>query len=212
MALNSLHKKVLITLSVIIVSSSIRAQINLFVGGSLQGSMNWLRGTGHTTEAGFGGGLTFVYWEYEYWFLKAGLDYHLKSSAIQDYPVDYNVPIISPDDQVEITYREHSIGLPLTVYFLPLESGGNALLLAGTLRTMYVPRLKEKTEEYGDAMLKGTAIRNRFKTGVGIGVGYQRELDKNMFLNVVPSYQLDLRSNRAYSSVCLTVEYIFGVY
>ncbi|MEA3460224.1 MAG: hypothetical protein U9R49_00005, partial [Bacteroidota bacterium] len=116
------------------------------------------------------------------------------------------------DDKIDITYTEQTIGIPLTIYFRPYEWGANTLLITGSLKTMYVASLKETSEEYGEIVLKGTDLNTRIKTGVGIGVGYQRQLDKHMFLNLIPSYNLDLRGDQAFTSVTLTLEMIFGVY
>ena len=193
-------------------SLSAGAQINMYVGGNLQANYSWLRGDEHTFEPGFGAGASFVYWEYEYWFLKAGIDYTNKSSSVLDYPDDYGVPVTSPDDKVTISFTEQSIGIPLTIYFRPYEWGANTLLIAGTMQTNIVVGLKENTEEYGELVLKGSQIKARTKTNLGIGVGYQRQLDKHLFLNIVPSYNVDLRSVRAFNSVTLTVELIFGIY
>jgi len=43
-------------------------------------------------------------------------------------------------------------------------------------------------------------------------VGYQRQLDKHMFLNFIPSYNIDLRGDRAFNSITLSAELIFGIY
>lgn len=196
----------------LMISLSARAQINLYVGGNLQANYSWLRGDEHTFEPGFGGGLTFVYWEYEYWFLKAGIEYTNKSSSLLDYPDDYGVPVTSPDDKVSIAFTEQSIGIPLTIYFRPYEWGANTLLIAGTMQTNIVVNLKENTEEFGELVLTGNRIKARTKTNLGIGVGYQRQLDKHLFLNIVPSFNVDLRSVRAFNSVTLTAELIFGIY
>ena len=77
---------------------------------------------------------------------------------------------------------------------------------------MFVINLKEYSEEYGELVLKRGDLDNKLKTNVGIGVGYQRQLDKHKYLNIVPSYNLDLRGSPAFSSINLTVEYIFGIY
>ena len=129
-----------------------------------------------------------------------------------DYPDDYGVPINSPDDKVQITFSEQAVGIPLTIYFRPYEKGANTLLISATMQTNIVVGLKENTEEYGELVLKGSQIKARTKTNLGIGVGYQRQLDKHMFLNIVPSFNVDLRSVRAYNSITLTAELIFGIY
>jgi hypothetical protein len=194
------------------VSLTAGAQINMYVGGNLQANYSWLRADEHTYEPGYGGGFSFVYWEYEYWFLKAGLDYNYKTSSILDYPYDFDVPVTSPDDQVTTVFKEQTIGIPLTIYFRPYEWGANTLLIAGTLKASAVVGLKKSTEEYGEIVLKGTEIKSRIKTNLGIGVGYQRQLDQHLFLNILPSYNVDLRSVGAFNSVTLTVEMIFGIY
>ena len=188
------------------------AQINIYLGGNLQGNYSWLRGEEHTFEPGFGGGFSFVYWEYEYWFLKVGLDYSHKTSSILDYPDDYGVPITDPNDKINISFTEQAIGVPLTIYFRPYESRSNSLLITGSLQTMFIAHLLEYSEEYGELSLKGSEIKTRMKTNVGIGVGYQRQLDSHMFLNIIPSYNVDIRAARAFNSMTVTVELIFGVY
>ena len=78
------------------------AQVNLHMGGNVQGNYSWIRGEEPTSNTGFGGGFSFIYWEYEYWFIKAGIDYHHKSSSIMDYPDIYGVEPVDPDDKIRI--------------------------------------------------------------------------------------------------------------
>lgn len=196
----------------LLVSVAAQAQINVYLGGSLQGNYSWIRGDEPTIEPGFGGGVSFIYWEYEYWFLKAGIDYNLKSSSILEYPDSYGVTPENPDDKINITFKEQTIGVPLAIYFRPYEWGANTLLLTGSLKAMIVASLKESSEEYGDLVLKGTDVKTRTKINLGIGVGYQRQLDSHMFFNIFPSFNVDLRGDRAYNSITLTAELIFGIY
>ena len=205
-------KRVAYLLGFLFLSVSAGAQINLYVGGNLQGNYSWIRADEHTFKPGFGGGLSFVYWEYEYWFIKAGLDYHNTSSSCLHYPEEYGAPINSPDDRIIISYNEHTAGVPLTVYFRPIESGGNTLLITGTLETMFIASLKMDSEEFGELKLGSSDIRSWTKTNVGLGVGYQRQLDQHMFLNIVPSFHLDIRADRPFNMFRLTAEIIFGVY
>ena len=207
-----MFKRAIYLLAFLLLSVTAGAQINIYLGGNLQGDYSWLRGDEHTFKPGFGGGFSFVYWEYEYWFLKAGLDYNYKSSSSLEYAEDYGVPITDPDDKINITFKEQTIGVPLIIYFRPYESGANTLLITGSLKTMFIVHLKENSEEYGELVLKGSDIKTRAKTNVGIGVGYQRQLDQHMFLNIVPSFNVDIRSIRAFNSITLTAELIFGVY
>ena len=188
------------------------AQVNLYIGGNLQGNYSWMRGDNPTFEPGFGGGFNFIYWEYEYWYLKTGLEYSLKSSSTLGYPDDFNEPVTQPGDKVRITYREQAIGIPVAVYFRPYESGANSLLISGSFTMMYVAHLKESTDEFGDLVRTGGDIDSPIKTNVGIGVGFQRQLDRHTYLNIIPSFTLDIRSPRAYQSITLTAELIFGIY
>ncbi len=188
------------------------AQINVYMGGNLQGNVSWIRGDEATGEPGFGAGVSFVYWEFEYWFLKTGIDYNLRNSSILDYPDDFEIIPVGPEDKIRISYTEHTVGIPISFYFRPLESGGNTLLLTATLNTMVVAGLKAKSEEYGENALKGTDIKNRVKSSFGLGVGYQRQLDEHMFLSLVPSYNMDFRGDKAFNSITFTAELIFGIY
>jgi hypothetical protein len=205
-------KRAIYFLAFILFATTAGAQINIYLGGNLQGNYSWIRGDEHTYNPGFGGGFSFVYWEYEYWFLKAGLDYDYKSSSALRYPDEYGVEITSPDDKINITYTEQTIGVPLTIYFRPFESGANTMLVTGTLEMMIVAHLKESSEEFGEIVRHGSEVKSRTKTAVGVGVGYQRQLDKHMYLNIYPSFNLDIRAQRAFNSVTLTAELLFGVY
>ena len=196
----------------LLVSVAGQAQINVYLGGNLQANYSWIRGGDASMEPGFGGGVNFVYWEYEYWFLKAGLDYYRKTSSMMDYPDDYGVEPENADDKINITFTEQSIGIPLTVYFRPYEWRANTILLSGSLTPLFVLSLKENSEEYGELVLKGIDLKTRVKTNVGLGVGYQRQLDKHKFLNIIPSYNIDLRGDKAFTSITLTAELIFGIY
>ena len=194
------------------VSVVAHSQINIYLGGNLQGNLSWIRGDEATLEPGFGGGVSFIYWEYEYWFLKAGINYNHQSSTILDYADDYGVTPEGPDDKINISYIQQSVGIPETIFFRPYEKGPNSILVLGSLKVAMVASLKESSEEYGDLVLKGNDLENRIKTGVGIGAGYQRQLDKHQFLNIYPSFNIDLRGDQAYNTIALTAEFIFGIY
>ena len=189
-----------------------RAQINVYMGGNLQGNYSWIRGDEPAMEPGFGGGISFIYWENEYWFLKAGIDYNHTTSTILDYPDDFGVTPENPDDKINITVIEQTAGIPITFYFRPFERGANTMLITGSLKAMVVAHLKERSEEYGDIALKGDDIERRVKSNVGVGVGYQRQLEKHTYLNIIPSFNVDLRGDRAFNSITLTAELIFGIY
>ncbi len=205
-------KRAIYLFAFLFLSVTAGAQINIFLGGNLQGNYSWIRGDEPAFAPGFGGGISFVYWEYEYWFLKAGIDYVHNTSSCLHYPEDYGVPIINPEDKVNITFSEQTIGVPLTIYFRPYESGANSMLITGSLKTLFVTHLKENSEEFGELILKGNDINTRTKTNVGIGVGYQRQLDEHMFFNIVSSYNVDIRAARVFNSFTLTAELIFGIY
>jgi len=205
-------KRTVFLLVFLIASLAAQAQINVFLGGNIQGNYSRIRGEEPTGEPGFGAGVSFIYWEYEYWFLKAGIDYVYKTSSILDYPDDFGVEPENADDKIRISYMEQTVGIPITAYFRPWERGPNSLLITGTLNTLIVTRLKASSEEYGDIILSGESIETRIKTNLGIGVGYQRQLDKHTFLNIVPSYNIDVRGYPAFNSITLTAELIFGIY
>lgn len=205
-------KRAVFLLVFLIAAVAAQAQINVFLGGNIQANYSWIRGEEPVGEPGFGGGVSFIYWEYEYWFLKAGIDYVYKTSSILDYPDDFGVDPENADDKIRISYMEQTVGIPLTAYFRPWEKGPNSMLITGTLNTLIVTRLKASSEEYGEIILSGETIETRIKTNVGIGVGYQRQLDKHTFLNIIPSYNIDLRGYPAFNSITLTAELIFGIY
>ncbi len=194
-------------------ASTAGAQINIYFGGNLQGNYSWIRTNEEASfKPGFGGGFSFVYWEYEYWFIKAGLNYQYKASTSFEYPDDFGVIDIGPDDQINVDIYEQTVGVPLTIYFRPVESGENAMLIAGTIETQITANLRADSEEYGEIVYKGSDVKSRIRTTVGIGIGYQRQLDKHTFLNIYPSFNMDLRAQRPFNSITLTAEVLFGIY
>ncbi len=205
-------KRTIYLFAILFFPVAVEAQINIYLGGNLQGNYSWIRGDDPSLRPGFGGGFSFVYWEYDTWFIKAGLDYTYKSSSCLHFPEDYDVPITDPDDKVNITFTEQSVGVPLTAYFIPYQSGANSLLITGSFEMMFVTHLKENTEEFGELILKGNEINTRTKSNVGIGLGYQRQLDNHRYLNIVPSFNVDIRAALPYNSVKITVELLFGIY
>jgi hypothetical protein len=205
-------KRSIYLLVFLFVAVTAQAQINVYLGGNIQGNYSWVRGEEPTMEPGFGGGVSFVYWEFEYWFLKAGVDYIYRTSSAMDYPDIFGVEPENADDKIRISYMEQTVGIPLSVFFRPWERGPNSILISGALNTLIVTRLKASSEEYGEIILKGGAVDSRIKTNVGIGVGYQRQLDKQTFLNIVPSYNIDLKGGPSFNSLTLTAELIFGIY
>lgn len=192
--------------------SGAKAQINTFVGGNLQGSYSVVRENDASYKPGFGGGLNFYYWEYTYWFIKAGIDYSYKTSSYHDYPDVFGDTYLDYPDPVDINYIQHDISIPLSAYFPLLERQGNYFILVGTLEMAYAITGKLSNPEIGTLQLKGDDIKNRLRTAIGIGAGYQVQLDKNIYLNAFPSYNIDMRADRPFNSIRLTVEVMFGIY
>lgn len=205
-------KRAIYILGLLLVGSTAGAQINIYLGGNLQANYSWIRSEQTSYKPGFGGGFSFVYWEYEYWFIKAGIDYHYKSSSSYEYPDIYGDVDYGPDDKINIDFTEQNIGIPLTIYFRPYESGENAMLITGSLETMFTVHQKAYNEEYGELVLSGSDIESRMRTNIGIGVGWQRQLDRYTYLNLYPSFNFDLRADRPFNSITLTAEILFGVY
>lgn len=205
-------KRAIYILGFLLLTSTAGAQINIYIGGNLQGNYSWIRSEETSLEPGFGGGFSFVYWEYEYWFMKAGLDYHYKTSSSYEYPEVFGVSDYGPNDKINVDVFEQMAGIPLTIYFRPFESGENALLITGSLETMFTTHTKVSNEEYGELVLKGTEVKSRMRMNLGIGVGYQRQIDRNTFLNIYPSFNMDIRANRPFNTINLTAEILFGIY
>ena len=205
-------KRAIYILGFLLLTSTAGAQINIYIGGNLQGNYSWIRSEETSFKPGFGGGFSFVYWEYEYWFIKAGVDYHYKTSSSYEYPEVFGVTDYGPNDKINVDVFEQMAGIPLTIYFRPYESGKNALLITGSLETMFTTQLKVDNEEYGELVLTGGDVKSRVRTNVGVGVGYQRQLDRYVFLNIYPSFNMDIRAHRPFNTINLTAEILFGIY
>lgn len=205
-------KRAIYILGFLLLASTAGAQINIFLGGTLQGNYSWIRSEEKSYKSGFGGGFSLVYWEYEYWFLKSGINYTHKSSSSYEYPDIYGDTDYGPNDKINIDFTEQCLGLPLAIFFRPWESGDNAMLVTGSLELLFSLHQTASNQEYGDLVFTGSDIDSRMKTNLGIGVGWQRQLDRNTYLNLYPSYNMDIRANRPFNSITLTAEILFGVY
>ena len=205
-------KRAIYILCLLFIASSAGAQINIFLGGNLQANYSWIRSEQTSFKPGFGGGFSFVYWEYEYWFIKAGVDYHHKSSSSYEYPDIYEVPDYGPNDKINIDFVEQNVGIPLAIYFRPFESGKDAMLITGSLETLVTIHQKAGNEEYGELVFSASTIDSRMKTNLGLGLGWQRQVDRNTYLNLYPSFNFDIRAQRPFNSITLTAEILFGVY
>ena len=191
---------------------ALEAQINSYVGGNLQGLIGSVRSDSSTFKPGFGAGASFYYWEYDFWFFKAGIDYAYKSSSFSDYPFEFGDEYVDYPDRVSIEYFQHDISIPLMIYFSLFEQRGNALLLNGSLEMAFTIASKMTSPDIGEVKLSGSDIKNRLRTSVGLGVGYQRQLDRDLYINIYPSYNIDLRAHRPFRLIKLTAEIMFGVY
>lgn len=205
-------KKVVYIAAFLLLSITAGAQINIYSGANLQGNYSWIRGDQNTFKPGFGLGYTFVYWEYEYWFVKFGVNYTFKQSSSLEYHDHYGTPSTGPDDKIILERKEHYLTIPMSIYFRPLEDGDNAMIIVGTLEPGFPIRVKEDSELYGPTIIERGTLSQTVKTTVGIGAGYQRQLNRHTFLNIFPSFNVDLRADRAFNSITLTAEIIFGVY
>lgn len=205
-------KRAIYILGFLLITSTAGAQINIFLGGNLQGNYSWIRSEQKSYNPGGGAGFSLVYWEYEYWFIKSGINYTYKSSSSYEYPEIYGDTDYGPDDKINIDFSEQSIGIPLALYFRPYESGDNAMLITGSLELLFVLHQKASNEEYGELTFTGSDIYSRMRTNLGLGVGWQRQLDRNTYLNIYPSFTIDIRADRPFNSINLTAEILFGVY
>lgn len=205
-------KRALYILGFLFIASTAGAQINIFVGGNLQGNYSWIRSEQTSFNPGFGAGLSFVYWEYEYWFIKAGVDYLYRSSSSYEYPDVFGDEDYGPDDKINVDFTENNIGIPISAYFRPYESGNNALILLATLEPLFAVSQKASNENYEERKIKGSEINPRIKTSIGVGAGWQRQLDRNTYLNLFPSFNFDISGERRFNSITLTAEILFGVY
>lgn len=205
-------KRALYIFAFLLISTLAGAQVNIYMGGNLQGNYSRIRGDEATFNPGFGGGFSFAYWEYEYWFLKSGLNYEYKHSSSLVYPDFYGVEPAGPDDKELVERMEHHLGIPLAVYFRPLERGENSMIVVAGFDNMITLAAKENSERFGEVKLEGNDIKTRIRMTIGLGIGYQRQLDRHAYMNIYPSFNVDVRSDRPFNSFTLTAEFLFGVY
>ncbi|MBN2698370.1 MAG: hypothetical protein JXR52_06055 [Bacteroidales bacterium] len=206
------HKIIVPALFLFWSSSAIHAQINTYLGANIQGLYTGLRMENASYRPGFGTGASIYYWEYDYWFIKAGIDYMYKSSLFPGSPILFDQAPPDPDREIMVDYRQHDVGIPITAYFRLIEQGGNALLLTGTLEMSLALKAVLNAGDYESLVLTGNDIDKPLRTNLGVGAGYQLQINRETYFNIIPSFHLDLRSDRPFNVFKLTVEMMFGVY
>ncbi len=188
------------------------AQINTFIGASVTPSFTGVRSDEASFRPGFSTGFTYVYWDFTNWFFKSGLNYSFRSSEILDYPQYFTNVYNNPPVPVRLVYDQRNLAVPLTAYFAFYNRNQNALLVTAGMELLVTTSVTYTHETYGSSTLKRASLDNRFKTQLGLGVGYQRQLTDFLYLNLVPSFYMDIRSDRPFNSIRLTMELIYGIY
>ena len=196
----------------LLATQHIQAQINTFMGVTVSPSLTGVRQTEASYRPGFSAGVSYIYWDFTNWFIKSGLEYTFRSSEILDYPEYFEGVRNDPPVPVHMVFDQKNIMIPLTAYFAFFNKAENALLLTAGMELMVTTSVSYSHDTYGKATLRGDDLDNRFKTHLGIGVGYQRQLSRFLYLNAVPSFYMDVRSDRPFNSIRLTLELIYGVY
>lgn len=205
-------RKYLIVIALLLLANAGTAQITSFVGARAYPSYGKTRVYDGSMALGYGAGITYVFWEYNNWFIKTGADFLSRTSTIQDIPRYYEVPRGLELVRTDVLYKQQDISVPIYIYYLPWEKKGNAILVVGGMDVMYTIQTNYEHDTFGSVSFDGADIDNKVKAGFTLGAGYQRELTDIMFLNVYPTINLDIRSDKPFTSFGLTLEWIYGIY
>lgn len=188
------------------------AQIESFIGGSITPGISKVRSSNSTFSASYGGGFSYVFWDNPAWYVKSGLEYYKRTSGIREIPKHFTVPPAELFVPVEMVFEQSDLVIPIQAFFPFRDRKGNALLLAGGLEVMYTIQQKYQHDVYGDAVFSGADINTKVNTGIMFGAGYQREISDDLYFNVFPSFNFDIRSDKVFSGFELTLEILYGVY
>jgi len=188
------------------------AQINTFAGASFTPSFTGVRSDDASFRPGYSAGFSYIYWDFTNWFIKSGINYSFRSSEILDYPEYFTNVYNNPPVPVRMVYDQRSLAVPLTAYFAFYNRNENALLVTAGMELLLTTSVTYTHDTYGSSTLRSADLDNRFKTQLGLGVGYQRELTNFLYLNLVPSFYMDIRSDRPFNTIRLTMELIYGIY
>ncbi len=188
------------------------SQITSFIGARAYPTIGKTRASNSSMSVGYGAGITYIFWEYEDWFIKTGADYLSRSSQVNELPRYFQVPFGQELQKIDMRYTQNDINIPIAVYYLPYREKGNAVIVMGGMDVMYSMETKYEHEVYGSALFSGEDIDQHIKIGFSFGAGYQREFSDVLFLNVLPTMNLDIRSDKPFISFGLTLEMIYGFY
>ena len=188
------------------------SQITSFLGVHGYPTLGKTRASNTALSVGYGAGLTFVFWEHEDWFIKSGADYLSRSSKVFELPRYFEVPAGQELQRIDMRYTQNDINIPFAVYYLPYRKKGNAIIVMGGMDVMYTMQSKYDHEEYGSVVFAAEEIDQNVKIGFSLGAGYQREFSDVLFLNILPTLNLDVKSDKPFTSFGLTLEMIYGIY
>ncbi|MFC2129311.1 hypothetical protein ACFLQX_00875 [Bacteroidota bacterium] len=188
------------------------AQITSFVGGRVYPTFGKTRVYDGSFALGYGAGFTYVFWEYDAWFIKAGVDFVSRSSNIVDIPRYFEVPLSEELVTVDIHYTQQDIDLPVALYYRLYEQRDNAFIVMGGMDIIYTLRTLYQHDTYGKSIVIGDDNKQRINIGFSLGAGYQREISNIFFINILPTINLDIRSEKPFTYFGLTVEMIYGIY
>lgn len=205
-------KRIILISILAFISLGVHSQITSYLGASATAGITQIRNTNNTTYGlAYTAGISYALWEFPGWYLKSGLGFTSRYSGLQDIP-KYWVNPEDPFTRIDINYNQLDLSLPIQGFFPVFQHKNHTLLLLGGLEMFYTLREQYQNDNYGIATVTGVSIETPIKTGLMFGAGYQYQFNDITYLNIFPSMNFDIRSDRRFTSFLLTAELLIGVY
>jgi len=190
----------------------VSAQVSNYFGGALNSGISKIRKSTASVSYSFGGGFSYVLWEYPEWYLKTGLEFQVLTSGVYEIPKYFDVPSEDAYTRVDMHFSQQEVFLPIMGFFPVFGNKNHSALLCAGMGVSYILSEGYSLEGYDRIRLTGSDIERHYKTGVLAGAGYQRRYSDYLYLNIFPVMHLDLKAIKPFTSFNLTIELVYGAY
>ena len=226
-------KTLIITLFVLLITQTNKAQKNIHLGANISPSITFPvtnpQSTNFDAHSNFSYGLSVLLSFNDRLFIQTGLNFNQKSFSIENIPdtravandIYGNSDIINGGrinyDQIN-TYNDYetfqSINLPLTLMYLPSEVKNTNLVFSGGIEIGYLFNVRYIWDHSSGGQDIYNIKHNQFIGSINLGLGLYQSILNNYTLVIIPKYSYsfypDMRKIKlSFHSIYIDTEFYF---
>ena len=191
--------------------SNMDAQHIHYLSGTLNTGISKVREPDSRFNLTYGGQFSYVFWENPGWYLKYGLGFSSQASGIFEYPLLFDVSQEELNKKTDMSYNRMDFYIPLQGFFTFYRYRRESFFALAGLELNYSFREIYTHDEYGKVKVPFDDIDKRIKSAAMIGIGYQKEFSRLQYLNLYPSFSMELRAERPFYAIKLNAEFIYAL-